>query len=62
MNDPDAVDDPEPRVLWTLPGHAPFSGGFAVDVTFLLLGGTATIAITLVLSALLRAPPPRDPP
>ena len=48
------VDDDEPRVLWSLPGLAPHSGGFGADVTFLLLGGAGTIAITLFLSALLR--------
>ncbi|HEY4219867.1 MAG TPA: hypothetical protein VGO62_00960 [Myxococcota bacterium] len=58
-DDDDAVDGgdlcgDQGRALWALPGLEPFSGGFAVDVTFLLAGGASTIALTLFLSALLR--------
>jgi hypothetical protein len=52
---PDASLDDEPRALFALPGLDPHSGGFAVDVTFLLLGGASTIAVTLLASALARA-------
>ena len=48
------IDEDEPRALFALPGLDPHSGGYAVDVTFLLLGGASTVAITLFLSALLR--------
>ncbi len=44
-----------PRVLGVRPGVNPNSSSLGVDVTFLLLGSAATVAATLVLSAILRA-------
>ena len=52
--DGDGHGDGEPRVLWVRSAIDAHSGAFGVDVTFLLLGGASTIALTLLLSAILR--------
>jgi hypothetical protein len=64
------VEDERPRILGARFGVNPNSSSLGVDVTFLLLGGTAAIAASIALSALLRgrrwfdtrkASPPTEP-
>ncbi len=51
-----ACHEDAPRALWVAEALEAHSGAFGVDVTFLLLGGAATVGLTLVLSSLLRRP------
>jgi len=64
-------NDARPRVLGVRFGVNPNSSSLGVDVTYLLFGGTAAVAASLMLSAWLRgwrrkvevigAPPPAVP-
>ncbi len=47
-----------PQVLGARLGVNPNSGALGFDVTYLLLGGTATTALALVLAAVLRGRKP----
>jgi hypothetical protein len=55
-------DDKRPRILGVRFGVNPNSSSLGVDVTFLLFGGTAVIAATLALSALIRGRKKRAEP
>jgi hypothetical protein len=48
-------DDEKPKILSARFGVNPNSSSLGVDVTFLIFGGAATIAATLLLSVLLRS-------
>jgi hypothetical protein len=51
---PEAAEDERPAVLGVRFGVNPNSSSLGVDVSFLLFGGTAAVAASLVLSAWLR--------
>jgi len=60
MRDRRALDaDRRPRVLGVRLGVNPNSSSLGVDVTYLMLGGTLALAISLVLGAWLRGRRPK---
>ncbi len=47
-----------PRILGIRPGVNPNSSSLGVDITFLLLGGTGSLALSFLMSAWLRGRKP----